>query len=210
MRNTPTLGIVVALALTLFAVPLPSRGQQPVKVYRIGWLGVGGPAPTDTNPQDCPLKDNPDFQTFQALVEGLQGRGYTPGQNLIVECRWTMGREERAPALAAELVSLPADLLVVAGTNQVRAAKQATTTIPIVMWGVIDPVRRGLVASLAHPGGNVTGVTDDAGLGILGKYLELLTVAVPGVSRVAALSVLALPMSPPGKGCYRQRREHLA
>ena len=88
---------------------------------------------------------------------------------------------------AAELVDLKVDLIVAANTNQVRAVKQATSTIPIVMYDVIDPVRRGLVGSLARPGGNVTGLTDDAGLEILGKYLELLKEAVPTVSRVAAL-----------------------
>jgi putative tryptophan/tyrosine transport system substrate-binding protein len=130
------------------------------------------------------------------LVEGLRGRGHIQGQNLVIECRYTDGRDERAPALAAELVSLPIDLLVADGTTQVRAAKQATSTIPIVMHGVIDPVRRGLVASLAHPGGTVTGLTDDTGLKILGKYLELLAEAVPGVSRVAALRHAGSPPEP--------------
>ena len=102
-------------------------------------------------------------------MEGLRERGYIQGQNLVIECRYTEGRDERAPALAAELVNLKVDLIVAANTNQVRAAKQATSTIPIVMHGVIDPVRRGLVASLARPGGNVTGLTDDAGLGIAGE-----------------------------------------
>jgi putative ABC transport system substrate-binding protein len=117
----------------------------------------------------------------------LRERGYIQGQSLIIECRFTEGRGERAPALAAELVRLKVDLLVADGTNQVRAAQQATSGIPIVMHGVIDPVGRGLVASLAHPGGTVTGLTEDTGLEILGKYLELLTEAVPTVSRVATL-----------------------
>jgi putative ABC transport system substrate-binding protein len=117
----------------------------------------------------------------------MRERGYTLGQNLAIECRYTEGRNERAPAFAAELVNLKVDLIGASGTNQVRAAKEASSTIPIVMWGVIDPVRRGLVASLARPGGNVTGLTDDAGLEILGKYLELLKEAVPTATRVAAL-----------------------
>jgi putative ABC transport system substrate-binding protein len=117
----------------------------------------------------------------------MRERGYTLGQNLAIECRYTEGRDERAPAFAAELVNLKVDLILAGNTNQVRAAKEATSTIPIVMWGVIDPVRRGLVASLARPGGNITGLTDDAGLEILGKYLELLTQAVPTASRVAVL-----------------------
>jgi len=117
----------------------------------------------------------------------MRERGYVEGQNLTIECRYTDGRTERAPGFAAELVDLKADLIIAANTNQVRAAMNATRTIPIVMFGVIDPVRRGLVASLARPGGNVTGLTDDAGLEILGKYLELLKQGVPTVSRVAAL-----------------------
>ena len=125
----------------------------------------------------------------------MQEHGYTLGQNLAIECRYTEGRNDRAPAFAAELVNLKVDLILAINTNQVRAVKQATSTIPIVMWGVIDPVRRGLVASLARPGGNVTGLTDDAGLEILGKYLELLMEAVPTASRVA---VLRAPASTPG------------
>jgi len=171
------------LALALLAIPLPSPGQQPATVYRIGWL-VGGRSPKDATPQNCPRKGNP---LWQAWVQGLRERGYTHGQNLLVECRWTEGRDERAPALAAELVHLKVDLIVAANTNQVRAAKQATNTIPIVMRSVIDPVRRGLVGSLAHPGGNVTGLADDAGLEILGRYLQLLTEAVPTAARIAAL-----------------------
>ena len=85
------------------------------------------------------------------------------------------------------LVTLKVDLIVAANTNQVRAAQQVTSTIPIVMQGVIDPVGRGLIASLARPGGNVTGLTEDAGLGVAGKYLELLKGAVPTASRIAAL-----------------------
>ncbi len=188
----------VVLALVLLAAPFPSDGQQPAKVYRIGYLSSGTPpAPTDTSPQHCPIKG---WREWQAWVEGLRERGYIPGQNLVIECRWTEGRDERAPALAAELVSLKVDLLVVVGTTQVRATKQVTSTLPIVMVAVIDPVRRGLVASLAHPGGNVTGLTDDAGLEILGKYLELLTEAVPTVSRVAALMYSGITREPTWEG----------
>jgi len=117
----------------------------------------------------------------------MQERGYAVDQNVIIECRYTDGKNERAAAFATELVDRKVDLIIAANTNQVRAAMNATRTIPIVMYGVIDPVRRGLVASLARPGGNVTGLTDDAGLEILGKYLELLKQAVPTATRVAAL-----------------------
>jgi len=117
----------------------------------------------------------------------MQGRGYTLGQNLILECRYTEGREERAITFASELVNLKPDLILASGTSQVRAVKQATTSIPIVMFDVIEPVRRGLVASLARPGSNVTGVTDTAGVGIYAKFLQLLKEAVPTISRVAVL-----------------------
>ncbi len=171
------------LALGLLAVPVLSSGQQPGKVYRIGYL-LPLQAPTDQTPQHCPIRG--DYR-WQAWLEGLQARGYVPGQNVVIECRWTEGREERAPALAAELVSLKVDLLVALGTVQVRAAKQATTEIPILMVAVIDPVRRGLVASLAHPGGNVTGLTDTVGMQMEGKRLEFLKEAIPKLSHVAVL-----------------------
>ncbi len=176
----------IILAIALLSIPVPSFGQQSAKVYRIGWLAS---VRSETDPRVCWRKASP-FR--QAWTESMRERGYTLGQNLVIECRYTEGRNELAPAFAAELVTLKVDLIVANNTNQVRAAKQATSTIPIVMWGVIDPVRRGLVASLARPGGNVTGLTDDAGLEILGKYLELLKEAVPTASRVATLH------SPPG------------
>jgi putative ABC transport system substrate-binding protein len=175
------------LALSLFAAPLPSDGQQPAKVYRIGYLSGNTLAPSDRTAQGCPIKGNP---FWQALVEGLREREYVQGQNLVIECRYTEGREERALGLATELVSLKVDLLVVFSTANVRAAKQATSTIPIVMVGVLDPVGRGLVASLARPGGNVTGLAGDAGKEIAGKYLQFLKEAVPAASRVAVLAYL--------------------
>ena len=174
----------VILALVFLAAPSPSVGQQLGKVYRIGYLSVSA-AGYETDPRHCPIQGQ-GTPNWQAFLEGLRERGYTPGQNLILECRYTEGREERAPALATELVSLKVDLLVATGTVQVRAAKQATSTLPIVMVNVIDPVRRELVASLAHPGGNVTGLTDTA-MEMEGKRLQLLKEAVPKVSRVAVL-----------------------
>ena len=175
----------VALALGFLAVPLPSDAQQPGKVYRIGYLGVNAFALTEaTHPQKCPMTG---AQNWQAWLGGLRAHGYVPGQNLVVDCRWTEGQAERAPALAAELVSLKPDLMVVAYTVNVRAAKQATSTIPIVMVNVSNPVERGLVANLARPGGNVTGPTDTL-LETQGKLLQLLKEAVPTISRVAVLT----------------------
>jgi putative ABC transport system substrate-binding protein len=185
----PSEGVLsVILAIALLTIPEPSPGQQPAKVYRIGWLTS---LRSETDPRVCWRKASP----FRLVwTEAMRERGYTLGQNLAIECRYTDGRNERALVFAAELVTLKVDLILANNTNQVRAAKEATSTIPIVMWGVIDPVRRGLVASLARPRGNVTGLTDDAGLEILGKYLELLKEAVPTASRVA---VLRAPASSP-------------
>jgi len=182
-RQIALLSIILAFAL--LAAPLPSDGQQPAKVYRIAYLGVstGG---YDTDPHNCPIQGAPHWQ---ALVEGLREDGYIKGENLVIECRWTKGREEDAPTLATELVSLKPDLIVAMGTVLVLAAKQATRTIPIVMVDVGDPVGRGLVASLVHPGGNVTGLTFTF-MEMEGKRLQLLKEAVPKASRVAVLSYL--------------------
>ena len=172
----------MAFALAVVAAPLPSDAQQPGKVYRIGYLAVSSGG-QNLDAKNCPVAGSPNWQAF---VAGLRERGYLPGQNLVIECRYTEGRAERAPALAAELVSLKPDLLVAFSTANVRAAKQITSTIPIVMVAVTNPVERGLVPSLARPGGNVTGLTD-APLEIEGKRLQLLKEALPKISRVAYL-----------------------
>ena len=188
----PTRIFACVLALGLLLSPLAVEAQQPGKVYRIGDLGVVAPAPNDTTPQQCPIKGDPNWQ---AWVEGLRERGYIPGRNLVIECRWTEGRDEPTPALAAELVHLKPDLIIATNTANVRVAMARTSTIPIVMVGVLEPVRTGLVASLARPGGNVTGVTDTAGREIVGKRLELLKEAVPTASRVAVLLDALSPYS---------------
>ena len=175
----------VILALTLLAAPLPSDAQQPGKVYRIGFLSGNMFALTEEiHPGKCPITGNPNWQAF---VAGLRDHGYIPGQNLVIECRWTEGRAQRAPGFAAELVDLRPDLIVATNTYSVRALKQATSVIPIVMTGVINPVERGLVANLARPGGTVTGLTD-APMEMEGKRLQLLKEAIPTATRVAVLS----------------------
>ncbi len=174
----------IALVFALLTPPVPAPGQEPGKVYRIGWLY---PSRSEADPRVC-WRTASAFR--QAWTEAMRARGYVAGQNLTLECRFTDGKTERAPAFAAELVNLQPDAIIAVNTNQVRALKNATSAIPIVMYGVIDPIGRGLVASLSRPGGNVTGLTDDAGLEFLGKYLQLLTEAVPGASRVAALRSL--------------------
>ena len=199
MRSAAALSVILAL----LAAPVPSHGQQPGKIYRTGFLGSGPPASADTTPQHCPIKGG---RNWQAFVEGLREHGYIPGQNLVIECRWTEGREERAPALAAELVSLKPDLIVAVASANTLATKQATSTIPIVMVNVPDPVERGLVASLGHPGGNITGLTYTAGVEIVGKHLQLLKEVVPRVSRVAVLRYLSVLPSP----SYRREMEAAA
>jgi putative ABC transport system substrate-binding protein len=131
-------------------------------------------------------------------MEGLREHGYIPGQNLLIECRWTEGRVERASALAAELVNLKPDLIIATSGVNALAAKRATTEIPIVFFGTVDPIAQGLVPSLAHPGGNVTGMAGP-GIEILGKLMELLKEAVPTVSRVAFLNAGPYPGIDPGR-----------
>jgi putative ABC transport system substrate-binding protein len=175
--------LTVGLAsFALLAAPLAIEAQPAAKVYRIGYLGITTKG-REIGPQQCPVKGG---STWRAWLEGMRERGYVPGRNLVIECRWTEDRPERAPALAAELVNLKVDLLVAAGTPQVRAAKEATTEIPILMVGVLDPVRSGLVVDLARPGGNVTGLADNE-MEVEAKRLQLLKEIAPKLSRVAVL-----------------------
>jgi putative tryptophan/tyrosine transport system substrate-binding protein len=172
----------VFLALAILMEPCGSEAQQRGKVYRIGYLAIA-PGDYERDSRNCPKVGN---LYWQAFLEGLREHGYLQGQNLALECRWTEGQGDRALSLSAELVSFKPDLIIVIGTTQVRAAKQATSRIPIVMAGVIDPVGRGLVDSLARPGGNVTGVADTLPE-MEGKRLQLLKEAVPNLSRVGIL-----------------------
>jgi ABC-type uncharacterized transport system substrate-binding protein len=165
----------LALSTVLFAVCFSAQAQQPGKVYRVGVLTNVPPRA----PEAAPL--------WGAFQQGLREHGWIEGQNIIIEFRWTEGEVGRLPSLAAELVGLKVDLLVTVSTLGARAAKQATSAIPIVMVYVADPVEEGLVASLARPGGNVTGLTFIVGPEVVGKYLELLKETVPKLSRVAVL-----------------------
>jgi putative ABC transport system substrate-binding protein len=154
-----------------FAVPLAVEAQQATKIARVGWLG------------DKPA-GNP--HRIEAFLQGLRDLGYVEGRNLVIEYRNAEGQFERLPALAAELVALKVDVIVAAGTPVALAAKQATRTRPIVFIAIGDPLASGLVPSLARPGGNVTG-SSILSPELVGKSLEQLTQAVPGVSRVAVL-----------------------
>jgi len=159
------------LASGLLTAPLAGDAQQAAKVPRIGFL-TGN------------LAASP--HVVEAFRQGLRDLGYVEGRNVVIEYRDAQGKFERLPARAAELVALKVDVIVAGGTPQALAAKQATKTVPIVFAAAGDPVTSGLVTSLARPGGNVTGFT---GLGpeLVGKGLERLKQAVPGVNRVAVL-----------------------
>jgi putative tryptophan/tyrosine transport system substrate-binding protein len=172
--------IALALMLGLLAVPLAAEAQQAVKVPRIGYLSMLSYSDSSLGP----LRN--------AFREGLREHGYIEGQTITIEWRFADGSRERLPALAAELVRLKVDVIFTETTPATRAATQATTTIPIVFNPIADPVGEGFVANLARPGGNVTGLTQ-ASLELSGKRLELLTGAVPRVTRVGVLSHSGVP-----------------
>src|SRR5882724_246923 len=179
IENRKWAGIFV-IALTFALGGAAALAQQPKKVPRIGYLSATDPAS--------------DSARSEAIRLALRALGYTEGQNIATEYRYAEGKPDRLPALAAELVRLKVDIIVVAGADTaIRAAKNGTKTIPIVMMGAgLDPVEAGYIESLARPGGNVTGITNIGGeLG--GKRLELLKEAVPKVTRVAVLYDPATP-----------------
>jgi putative tryptophan/tyrosine transport system substrate-binding protein len=177
----------IAGALALLAAPLAVEAQQAGKVYRLAIVATTLPA--------AEYMTDPAVREF--FVE-LRRLGYVEGQNLVVERRSALGRPERFPEIAAEVVRLNPDVIL-AGSNRVlRAVKAATATIPIVGPSLSFPVEYGLATSLARPGANLTGLTDDAGPEIYAKGLELLRDAVPGTSRVANLTTTAMSNGPVG------------
>jgi putative ABC transport system substrate-binding protein len=163
----------------MLVVPRAAAAQTPAKVPRIGVLSPGSPPP------------GPD-PNLDAFRQGLRDLGYVEGQHILLEYRYADWQPERLPALAAELVQRNPDVIFTFTTPGVLAAKQATATIPIVMAVGGDPIGSGFVASLARPGGNITGLSNLAE-DLVAKLLELLKEAVPGVSRVAVLSNPANP-----------------
>jgi putative ABC transport system substrate-binding protein len=158
------------LIFGLLAAPLATDAQQPLKIPRIGLLRSGSPA-------------DPYVEAFR---QGLRALGYVEGQNLIIEYRYAEGKLDRLSELAAELVRLKVDIIITSGEASIRAAKRTTRTIPIVMANSGDPVESGLVASLAQPGGNITGLSA-LSPELSGKALELLKETFPKLSRVAVL-----------------------
>jgi hypothetical protein len=168
--------LLLAVAVLLGLAPA-AGAQPPDRVARVGVLNVGAAAGSAARPQAARL--------LPALVEGLRERGWVEGKNLVLDWRFADWQPERLAELAGALVTARVDVIVVSGPAPMAAARAATRTIPIVMVAsTIDPVRDGLVQSLAHPGGNVTGLTLGVSTGLAGKQLELLKEAVPGVRRV--------------------------
>ena len=171
-------GFILAMAGGLLAAPLAAEAQQAGKVYRIGVLESTSPALNAAN--------------LAAFQQELRELGYVERQNYAIEYRSADGRPDRFPDLAAELVRLKVDLIVTRGTTGALAAKNATRTIPIVMATSGDPVAAGLVASLARPGGNVTGLSS-INAELVGKRLGLLKEAIPGIARIAVVLNLSNP-----------------
>jgi putative tryptophan/tyrosine transport system substrate-binding protein len=175
-----TIQCFITLALGLLVAPLASDAQPPGQIRRVGLLTAV------TAPTIEPLQE--------LLRQGLRERGYVEGQHIVLESRSAEGHYERLPALAAEMVARPVDVLVTWGTPATVAAKQATSTVPIIFFAVGDPVGSGIVASLARPGGNVTGVTNLTAE-LSAKQLELLKEVVPGLTQIAVLQNPRNPVS---------------
>jgi putative ABC transport system substrate-binding protein len=168
-------GFCLALCALLLALSFPTEAQQQTKIPRIGYLGS--------------VSSSPRVATFR---QGLRELGYVEGKNIIIEWRHHEGKVDLLPTLAAELVRLKVDIIITAGAPAARAAKEATSTVPIVMTQIGDPVGSGFVASLARPGGNITGLSILAPE-LSGKRLDLLKEIVPNLSRVAVFGTSTSP-----------------
>jgi len=164
---------VITLCAILLTLNFPSSAQQPAKIPRVGFLSGSG-NPNTPGPQ------------LEAFRRGLQELGYIEGKNILVEYRYVEGRVDRIPSLVVELMQLKVDVFISGNLVAIRAAKQATSTIPIVMVTTADPVTAGLIDSLARPGGNITGLSR-LNRDLRGKRLELLKEVVPWISRVGVL-----------------------
>ena len=178
MKIAASPSILVAVIVLAVAV---AEAQQPTKVYRIGLLSARSLSTDSTR--------------AEAFRQGLRDLGYVEGKNIVIDYRYAEGKFERLPDLAAELVHLKVDVILALGVPPTRAAKQVTTTIPIVMVGGSDPVRTGLIVSFARPGGNITGLSD-LNVDLITKRLELLKEVVPKTSQVAVLLNPANPTNP--------------
>jgi len=175
---------ISGVALGVFVAPRAAEAQRVGKVYRIGILTNAVPNAPEVS------------RDWDAFRQGLGERGWVEGKNMVINYRWAEGRVDRFPSLAEELVGLEPDLILAVTGPAARAAKRATSTIPIVMVYAFDPLGDGLVTSLARPGGNVTGLMFVVGPDIVGKQLELLKEVLPKVPRVAVLLNPDSPTSP--------------
>jgi len=165
--------LIVIVVLAILVAPLTAEAQQPTKVHRIGYLSPGF----------SPSR----LSTLEALRQGLRDLGWVEGENLTIEYRVAEGEVERLPALAAELVHLPVEVIVAGGSAAIHAAQHATRTIPIVMATANEPVGEGFVVGVARPGGNITGMSNLAAE-LPGKRLEILKETVPQSTRIAVLA----------------------
>jgi putative ABC transport system substrate-binding protein len=172
---------LIAGAVSVLAAPLATEAQQAGKTFRLGVLVTGTAA-------HSPAPDLPSLPAWKPFLDGMRELGYVYGQHFGAEVRSAQGRPERLPRLATELVALDIDVILANSTPDVLAAKNATSTVPIVMTTPGDPVGDGLVASLARPGGNLTGLTL-AVVELSGKRLEILKETVPRLRRVAVFTV---------------------
>ena len=173
------IALYFALIMTAVLAPPTLHPLAQDKIWRIGWLDLSSP----------PTTDRPS-RNLEAFQRGLGELGYKEGQNYVIDSRFADTDPSRLPALAKELTDLSVDVIVTIGTPTVRAAKEATATIPIIMAGSQNPVELGFVTSLTHPGGNVTGFTHNPGPDFAGKALQLLKDTAPHISRVAILVAL--------------------
>ncbi len=180
------------LAGSLLAAPLAARADQTADATRIGYLSLSRSSFT--------------ARFLEAFRQGLRELGYLEGRNIVVEYRWAEGGSAQLPELAADLVRLNVRLIVAVSNREIAAAKAATTTIPIVMVNAIDPVGAGFVASIARPGGNLTGLAWAPAVEIVGKHLEFLREVVPNLLRVAVLVDPGFP----GIAPYRDAAEGAA
>jgi putative ABC transport system substrate-binding protein len=170
-------GLLVLLTLGVLFVSFATEAQPPPTVHRVGWLSAGSP------------QGDPGIEAFR---QGLRALGYVEGETLVLESRYAQGSAERLPDLAAELVQRQVAVIVAGGSAAIHAAQHATRTIPIVMAVAYDPIGKGFVASLAQPGGNITGLSW-LGAELVGKRLELLKETVPQSTRIAVLANPAKP-----------------
>jgi putative ABC transport system substrate-binding protein len=173
LLSSKSIAVYITVCAIFSARAFPAEAQQPTRIPRIGYLSSGSGAA--------------DLPRAEAFRQGLRDLGYVEGKNIAIDYRRAEGKLNRLPDLAADLVAMKVDVIVTGGNSAIRAAKNATTAIPIVMPHTADPVGDGFVVSLARPGGNITGLTSAAGYELSGKRLELLKETIPKADRVAVL-----------------------